>query len=137
MLMRQNYNYDYSMPMLQHIARENDYEVPAYEPPNVPPYPIPYEPYPGPYPYPYPGYSPFPEPYPPYGRVPNVGNVSVGGPNFEVGGSSSRGGKKKRRMEVDDDDEQEESDEFIHSDQEYWESRSLGLWFDSKNNYVC
>ena len=64
MLMRQNYNYDYSMPMLQHIARENSYEVPLYEAPNVAPYPIPYEPYPGPYPYPYPGYSPFPEPYP-------------------------------------------------------------------------
>ena len=119
MLMRQNYNYDYSMPMLQHIARENDYEVPAYEPPNVPPYPIPYEPYPGPYPYPYPGYSPFPEPYPPYGRVPNEGSVNVGGPNFEVGGSSSQAGVKKRRMEVDDEDEEEESDELIHSDQEY------------------
>ena len=117
MIMRQNYNYDYSMPMIQHIARENSYEVPLYEPPNIPPYPIPYEPYPGAYPYPYPGYSPFPEPYPAYGRVPNVGGMSVGGHSFDVGGSS-RGGQKKRRVE-EEDDEEESEDEFINPDMDY------------------
>lgn len=116
MLMRQNYNYDYSMPMIQHIARENSYEVPLYVPPNVPPYPIPYEPYPGPYPYPYPDYSPFPEPYPAFGRVPNVGGTNVGGTSFDVGGSSRGGGKKKRRVEEEEEESEESEDEFIRSD---------------------
>ena len=127
MMMRTNYNYDYSMPMLQHLARDADYEVPPYQPPNVPPYPLPYEPYPGPYPYPYPGYSPFPEPYPPYGRLPEYGSsgVNVGGPSFTpggssnyAGGSSSRAGMKKRRVvdDEDDDDDDDEEDEFVRSD---------------------
>lgn len=79
MQMRTNYNYDYSMPMIQHLAQDANYEVPPYNPPNVPPYP-----------YPYPGYSPFPEPYPPYGRLPEYGSsgVNVGGPSFNPGGSS-------------------------------------------------
>lgn len=134
MQMRNNYNYDYSIPMIQHLAQDANYEVPPYNPPNVPPYPLPYSPYPGPYPYPYPGYSPFPEPYPPYGRLPEYGSsgVNVGGPSFnpggssyDVGGSSSRAGKKKRRVVDEDDeedvdeDEEESEDEFIRSDVSY------------------
>lgn len=127
MMLRNNYINDYSMPIFQHMAREANYELPPYNPPNVPPYPFPYTSYPGPYPYPYPGYAPFPDPIPPYGRLPEAGGTS-----YEVGGSSSGvGGKKKKRRvrseiidenyvtESDDDDEfdDEEGEEMSEDDE--------------------
>ncbi|GJX92997.1 hypothetical protein Tco_0347583 [Tanacetum coccineum] len=49
MLIRNNYMLEHSMPILHHLADKSNFAYPAYEPPNVPPYPYPYVPYPRPY----------------------------------------------------------------------------------------
>ncbi|GJR21481.1 hypothetical protein Tco_0970008 [Tanacetum coccineum] len=49
MLIRNNYMLEHSMPILHHFVDQGNFAYPAYEPPNVPPYPYPYIPYPYPY----------------------------------------------------------------------------------------
>ncbi|GKF85360.1 hypothetical protein Tco_0253187, partial [Tanacetum coccineum] len=49
MLIRNNYMLEHSMPILNHLADQSNFAYPAYEAPNVPPYPYPYVPYPHPY----------------------------------------------------------------------------------------
>ncbi|GJS88709.1 hypothetical protein Tco_0771345 [Tanacetum coccineum] len=46
MLMRNNYILKHSVPIPHHLADQSNFAYPAYEPPNVPPYPYPYVPYP-------------------------------------------------------------------------------------------
>lgn len=121
MMLRNNYVNDYSTSFLQHMAHEANYDLPPYNPPNVPPYPFPYTPYPGPYPYPYPGYAPFHDPVPLYGRVPELG-----GSSYDVGGSSSRAGEKKKRRvySVFDGDETYETEGEEEEDDEMSEDNA-------------
>ncbi|GKD98027.1 hypothetical protein Tco_1381924, partial [Tanacetum coccineum] len=51
MLMRSNYILEHSAPILHHLVDQSNFAYPAYESPNVPPYPYPYVPYPYPYTY--------------------------------------------------------------------------------------
>nr|GEY72104.1 hypothetical protein [Tanacetum cinerariifolium] len=46
---RQSQEQRHSAPILHHLVDQSNYAYPAYEPPNVPPYPYPYVPYPYPY----------------------------------------------------------------------------------------
>ncbi|GJR96631.1 hypothetical protein Tco_0268805 [Tanacetum coccineum] len=69
MLMRNNYILEHSAPIIHHLADKSNFAYPAYEPPNVPPYPYPYVPYPHPYMY-----------------YPNTGSI-VPSSGYEIGGS--------------------------------------------------
>ncbi|GJR21580.1 hypothetical protein Tco_0970107 [Tanacetum coccineum] len=65
MLMRNNY----IAPILHYLADQSNFAYPAYEPPNVPPYPYPYVPYPHPYTY-----------------YPDTGSPSFGGDHYGAHG---------------------------------------------------
>ncbi|GJU00057.1 hypothetical protein Tco_1110395 [Tanacetum coccineum] len=69
MLMRNNYILEHSAPILHHLADQYNFAYPAYEPPNVPPYPYSYVPYPH-----------------PYTHYPVAGNQSYGGEQYGARG---------------------------------------------------
>nr|GEW40377.1 hypothetical protein [Tanacetum cinerariifolium] len=81
MLMRNNYILEHFAvkknvlehfaPILHHLADQSNFAYPAYEPPNVPPYPYPYVPYPH-----------------PYTHYPSTGSPSFGGDHYEAHGDS-------------------------------------------------
>nr|GEV59613.1 hypothetical protein [Tanacetum cinerariifolium] len=64
MLMRNTYILEHSASILHHVD-QSKFAYPAYEPPNVPPYPYPYVPYPH-----------------PYTHYPNTGSPSFGGDHY-------------------------------------------------------
>ncbi|GJY64271.1 hypothetical protein Tco_0465731, partial [Tanacetum coccineum] len=69
MLIRNNYKLEHFMPILHHLADQENFPYLTYETPNVPPYPYPYIPY----------------PYP-YTHYPNSGNQSNQGGSYGLGG---------------------------------------------------
>ncbi|GJY19383.1 hypothetical protein Tco_0390874 [Tanacetum coccineum] len=90
MLIRNNYMLEHSMPILHHLADQSNFSYPAYEPPNVPPYPYPYVPYPHPY-------THYPDTSSPSFRGNHYGAHGDGyhagfiipGSGYEIGGSST------------------------------------------------
>ncbi|GKF51886.1 hypothetical protein Tco_0148353, partial [Tanacetum coccineum] len=75
MLMRNNYILEHSAPILHHLADQSNFAYPAYEPPNVPPYPYPYVPYPH-----------------PYTHYPDTGSPSFGGDHYRALGDGYHAG---------------------------------------------
>ncbi|GKB95055.1 hypothetical protein Tco_0981192 [Tanacetum coccineum] len=90
MLMRKNYMLEHSMPILHHLTDQSNFAYPAYEPPNVPPYPYPYVPYPHPY-------THYPDTSSPSFRGDHYGahgdgyhaGFKIPGSGYEIGGSSA------------------------------------------------
>ncbi|GJS09328.1 hypothetical protein Tco_0366124 [Tanacetum coccineum] len=64
-----NYILEHSALILHHLADQSNFASPAYEPPNVPPYPYPYVPYPH-----------------PYTHYPDTGSPSFGGDHYRAHG---------------------------------------------------
>ncbi|GKB54241.1 hypothetical protein Tco_0904994 [Tanacetum coccineum] len=91
MLMRNNYKLEHSTPILHHLADQSNFAYPAYEPPNVPPYPYLYVPYPHPYThYPDTGSPSFRgDHYEAHGDGCHVGSI-VPSSGYEIGGTSVR-----------------------------------------------
>ncbi|GKA12211.1 hypothetical protein Tco_0691757 [Tanacetum coccineum] len=90
MLMRNNYILEHSAPILHHLADQSNFSYPAYEPPNVPPYPYLYVPYPHPYThYPDTGSPSFGGDHSgAHGDGYHVGSI-VPSSGYEIGGSSA------------------------------------------------
>nr|GEU91985.1 hypothetical protein [Tanacetum cinerariifolium] len=90
MIMRNNYMLEHSMPILHHLADQSNSAYPAYEPPNVPPYPYSYVPYP----YPYMHYPDMGSPsfrgdhYGAHGNSYHTGSIAPSS-GYEIGGSSA------------------------------------------------
>ncbi|GJZ04777.1 putative ribonuclease H-like domain-containing protein [Tanacetum coccineum] len=83
-------NSKHSMPILHHLANQNQFPYLTYDPLNVPPYPYPYIPYPH-----------------PYMHYPNIGNQSYAGRDFGTSSVPSSGydvGGSSRGHDDDDDD---------------------------------
>nr|GEY28495.1 hypothetical protein [Tanacetum cinerariifolium] len=74
-LIRNNYILEHSATILHHLADQSNFAYPAYEPPNVPPYPY--------------TYVPFPYPYTHY---PDTGSPSFGRDHFGAHGDSYHAG---------------------------------------------
>ncbi|GKA51233.1 ribonuclease H-like domain-containing protein, partial [Tanacetum coccineum] len=74
MLMRNNYILEHCAP-IHHLADQSKFAYPAYEPPNVPPYPYPYVPYPH-----------------PYMHYLDTGSLSFGGDHYGVHGDGYQAG---------------------------------------------
>ncbi|GJT90813.1 hypothetical protein Tco_1079658, partial [Tanacetum coccineum] len=70
-----NYILEHSAPILHHLADQSNFAYPAYEPPNVTPYPYPYVPYPL-----------------PYTHYPDTGSPYFGGDHYEAHGDGYHAG---------------------------------------------
>ncbi|GKB05347.1 hypothetical protein Tco_0833542 [Tanacetum coccineum] len=130
MLMRNNYILEQSAPILHHLADQSNFAYPAYEPPNVLPYPYPYVPYPHPYTH-YPDMgSPYfgRDHYGAYGDSYHAGSI-VPSSGYEIGGSSTG-------FHRDDFDPIMHSEDYVEVKMMKCEIDRV-IKFDSKNSCSC